>query len=71
MRQREKLTTLRGRRNGEEVTRALGRVASAANGEDNLVPPIVAAVKALATLGEVSDTLRAAWGTYDEGPVTR
>ena len=70
-RQREKLTTLRARRNGEEVRRALGRVASAANGEDNLVPPMVAAVKALATLGEVSGTLRAAWGTYDEGLPTR
>ena len=70
-RQCEKLTTLRARRNGEEVTRALGRVASAANGDENLVPPMVAAVKALATLGEVSDTLRAAWGTYDEGLPTR
>jgi len=67
----EKLTTLRARRNGEEVTRALSRVTSAANGEENLVPPMVTAVKALATLGEVSDTLRAAGGTYDEGPSTR
>jgi methylmalonyl-CoA mutase N-terminal domain/subunit len=69
--QRDKLTALRARRGGAEVTRALGRVASAANGEKNLMLPIVAAVKSLATLGEVSDTLRAAWGTYDEGPSTR
>lgn len=49
----------------------MGRVAIAANGEENLVPPIVAAVKALATRGEVSDTLRGAWGTYDGGLSTR
>ena len=71
VRQREKLTSLRARRNGEEVRQALRSVASAANGADNLMPPIVAAVKALATLGEISDTLRTAWGTYDEGPSSR
>ena len=65
--QREKLKALRARRNGEEVGRTLDRVASAATGEENLMPPILDAVKALATIGEVSDALRSAWGTYDEG----
>ena len=71
VRQREKVAALRARRDGTAVTQALGRVASAASGEENLMPPIVAAVRALATLGEISDTLRAAWGTYDEGRPTR
>ena len=62
---------LRARRDGAEVTRALGRVARAANGAENLMPPIVAAVKSLATLGEGSDTVRASWENYDEGPSTR
>jgi methylmalonyl-CoA mutase N-terminal domain/subunit len=33
--------------------------------EKNLMPAIIDAVKAAATLGEISDALRAAWGTYD------
>ena len=69
--QRDKLTVLRARRDGAEDPRALGRVARAANGAENLMLPIVATVKSLATLGEGSDTVRAALRTYDEGPSTR
>jgi len=36
----------------------------AARGTDNLMPHIVDAVKAMATLGEISDALRAEWGVY-------
>jgi methylmalonyl-CoA mutase N-terminal domain/subunit len=36
-----------------------------ARGEDNLMPPIIDAVKVGATLGEISDALRSEWGTYD------
>ena len=66
-RQRQKVTVLRSRRDAAGVDRALARLAAAALGTGNLMPPIVDAVKALATLGEVSDVLRTAWGTYDEG----
>jgi methylmalonyl-CoA mutase N-terminal domain/subunit len=45
---------------------ALDAVGAAARGRDNLVPPIVAAVEASATVGEVADTLRAAFGEYRE-----
>jgi len=38
----------------------------AAAGSDNLLPPIIAAVKARATLGEISDRLRGAWGEHRE-----
>lgn len=49
-----------------DVRQALERIRSAARGSDNLLPPIVQAVKAHATLGEVSDTLREEWGVYDQ-----
>ena len=65
LRQRQRLAELRARRNNVTVRAALDRVQSAARGEDNLMPPILEAVKALATLGEISDALREVWGTYD------
>ena len=47
-----------------EPNDVLSRVRAAATGDDNLLPPMIAAVKTGATLGEISDTLRSAWGTY-------
>ena len=38
----------------------------AAQGTDNIVPPILEAVKAYATIGEISDTLRDVLGEYRE-----
>jgi methylmalonyl-CoA mutase N-terminal domain/subunit len=46
------------------VADALETVTEAAGGTAPLMPPIIAAVRARATLGEVSDTLRAVWGVY-------
>jgi methylmalonyl-CoA mutase N-terminal domain/subunit len=43
---------------------ALEAVGAAARGRDNLVPPIIAAVEARATVGEIADTLRAVFGEY-------
>jgi methylmalonyl-CoA mutase N-terminal domain/subunit len=45
---------------------SLSEVERAANGSDNLVPPIIAAVEAQATVGEIADTLRAVFGEYRE-----
>jgi methylmalonyl-CoA mutase N-terminal domain/subunit len=45
---------------------ALRRVEEAARGSDNLVEPILEAVHAYATVGEISDRLRAVWGEYRE-----
>jgi methylmalonyl-CoA mutase N-terminal domain/subunit len=45
---------------------ALDAVAAAARGADNLVPPIIAAVEAYATLGEISDALRGVFGEHEE-----
>jgi methylmalonyl-CoA mutase N-terminal domain/subunit len=42
------------------------RLDAAARGEDNLLPPLIEAVEAYATVGELSDRLRAAWGEHRE-----
>ncbi|MCG6956211.1 MAG: methylmalonyl-CoA mutase family protein [Gemmatimonadetes bacterium] len=63
--QREKLSALKGRRDVGSVNAALAAVREVARGEGNLMPPIIEAVKANATLGDISDALRSEWGTYD------
>jgi methylmalonyl-CoA mutase N-terminal domain/subunit len=60
----ERLAALRARRNQSTATEALDRVKQAARSDDNLMPHIVRAVEVYATLGEISDTLRAAFGEY-------
>ena len=62
----DRVGALRARRDQSRWTDALDAVAAAASGSDNLVPPIIAAVEAEATVGEVADTLRAAFGEYRE-----
>jgi methylmalonyl-CoA mutase N-terminal domain/subunit len=48
------------------VAAALAALKSAAAGPDNLLPPILDAVRAYASLGEISDVLRSAFGEYRE-----
>jgi methylmalonyl-CoA mutase, N-terminal domain len=62
--QRNRLAGLRERRDAAAVAAALEAVRAAARGADNLLPPMVDAVRALATLGEISDVLRQEWGEY-------
>jgi methylmalonyl-CoA mutase N-terminal domain/subunit len=64
-RQRARLAAHREARNAARVAKALERVRDTARSGENLVPPMIDAVKADATLGEISDTLRALWGTRD------
>jgi len=59
-----RLEALRARRDGEKVRAALERLGQAAAGDQNLMPPILEAVRAYATLGEICDTLRQAFGEY-------
>ena len=59
------LRELKNTRDQAAVTQALSELKAAAQGTDNLMPPILKAVKALATLGEVCDTLRAVFGEYE------
>lgn len=62
--QRERLNAFRKRRNYRNVEIALNRVIEAARGSDNLMFPIIDAVREGATLGEISDALRSVFGEY-------
>jgi methylmalonyl-CoA mutase N-terminal domain/subunit len=55
---------LRGSRDQAAVDAALTDVSTAAEGTANLLPPMRTALRALATLGEVSDVLRGVFGEY-------
>jgi methylmalonyl-CoA mutase N-terminal domain/subunit len=61
-----RLRAFRDRRDGGDVDRALERLREVAGGSGNLVPAIIEAVTVGATLGEVSDRLREAWGAHHE-----
>ncbi len=65
-RQAERLRALRAGRRRADWQAALDGVSRAASGGDNLVPAIIAAVRARATVGEISDTLRAVFGEFRE-----
>ncbi len=61
-----RLESLRGRRNAADVSARLEAVERAARGGENLIPPILDAARALATVGEISDALRAVFGLHRE-----
>ncbi len=62
----EKLARLRTRRDSQAVAAALDRLAEAAAGSVNTMPATIDAVRAYATLGEICDTLRRVFGTWQE-----
>jgi methylmalonyl-CoA mutase, N-terminal domain len=64
-----KLDSLRRRRDHARAGQALDRLRQAAGTTENLMPPILEAVRAYATLGEMCDALRDAWGEYEEVPI--
>jgi len=61
-----RLKEIRSRRDGSATGSALARLRQAAETDQNLLPFILAAVEAYATVGEISDTLRTVWGEYKE-----
>jgi methylmalonyl-CoA mutase, N-terminal domain len=65
-RQVEGLRRVRAERDPAAWAAALDRLEAAARGTDNLLPPMIEAVKAYATVGEISDRLRAVWGEHRE-----
>jgi methylmalonyl-CoA mutase N-terminal domain/subunit len=65
-RQVERVRAVRAARDGDEWKASLDRLAKAARGTENLVPFVIAAVEARATLGEISDTLRGVFGEHKE-----
>lgn len=64
-----RLAQVRARRSQAAVDRALDELKRAAAGGDNTMPPILDAVRAYATVGEMCDALRLVWGEYEEIPV--
>ncbi len=68
-RQIRRLEALRAQRDAARVEEALAALAEAAAGEANVMPRILAAVEAGATLGEIADTLREVFGEYQPATV--
>jgi len=64
----ERLREVRARRSQPQVARSLEMIERAARSDENLMPFIVDAVQAYATLGEISDQLRAVFGEYKGNP---
>ncbi len=64
--QLERLAAVKRSRNATEVEARLRTVEEACKGGANLMPPVLAAVKAYVTLGEISDVFRKVWGAYRE-----
>ena len=62
----DKLKKLKSDRDGEKVKKTLAELKATAEGHDNLIYPILEAVKAYATLGEICDTLREVFGEYQQ-----
>ena len=60
----DRLRTLRQSRSESAWRESLSAVERAARGADNLVPPVIAAVEQLATVGDIADTLRGVFGEY-------
>jgi methylmalonyl-CoA mutase N-terminal domain/subunit len=63
-RQADRVRTVKRERNGVVAREALARVRAAAESGENLMPPLVTAVKALCTVGEISDVYRQVFGEY-------
>jgi methylmalonyl-CoA mutase N-terminal domain/subunit len=69
-RQIARLAQVKAQRDAGKVAEALDAVREAAEGGDNLVPPILEAVKLYATQGEICDVLREVFGTYTPDSLT-
>ena len=65
-RQVERVRKVRAERSAEAWTAAMDELERVARADGNLMPAIVAAVRAYATVGEISDRLRVTWGEHRE-----
>ncbi|WP_298270241.1 methylmalonyl-CoA mutase family protein [Geobacter sp.] len=64
--QKKALAAMKAKRDEAKVREALATLEKAAKGTDNLMPPILGAVKAYATLGEIANVLRDVFGVHRE-----
>jgi methylmalonyl-CoA mutase N-terminal domain/subunit len=67
-RQRDRLAAVRSRRDGAAVERTLAELAAVAGRGRNVMDPLIAAARVEATLGEMCDALKPAFGLYRETP---
>jgi len=65
----ERLRALRARRDNAKTQAAIAEVERRAASGENLMPAILGAVEACATVGEISDAMRRAFGEYKESAV--
>jgi methylmalonyl-CoA mutase N-terminal domain/subunit len=65
-RQVERVQRVRAERSSADWASAMDELERVAGGDGNLMPSILAAVRAYATVGEISDRLRVAWGEHRE-----
>jgi methylmalonyl-CoA mutase N-terminal domain/subunit len=63
-RQKAALAAVRGKRNADEVSAALAELAAVIQRNENVMPVVIRAVKAYATVGEITAVMRSAWGEY-------
>jgi methylmalonyl-CoA mutase N-terminal domain/subunit len=68
-RQLERLKDLKKRRDNALVERRLEELKEVARGDENTMYPILEAVRAYATVGEISKALQEVFGSYRETPV--
>ena len=68
-RQKERLNSVRGRRDGGAVQASLERLSADAATDRNVMPALVDCARVYASEGEICDALRAVWGVYRETPV--
>ncbi|WP_136718460.1 methylmalonyl-CoA mutase family protein [Halorientalis salina] len=65
-RQRERLADVKAERDDEAVEAALAAVRDAIENDENVMPPIIEAVKAYATMGEIMSAFQTEYGSYQE-----
>ena len=65
----ERVQALRARRNADKARAAISELERRASTKENLLPAILGAVEAYATVGEISDALRRVFGEYQESVV--
>ncbi|HEY0632908.1 MAG TPA: methylmalonyl-CoA mutase family protein [Thermoleophilaceae bacterium] len=65
----DRLESVRGRRRGEDVEEALGRLKEAASTDENLMDALLDCARVHASEGEIVESLQTVFGTYTETPV--
>ncbi len=64
--QKARVANVRARRDDAHWAAAIAAIESSARGSDNLLPPIITAIEAQATVGEIADAMRRVFGEHKE-----